>query len=383
MSIELSGEAEAGSTEAQPAEESSDQRSSCLCFDQSFALVFQRRFSFSPLMMTVVRCLKNLFCLALCFPIFWGLHRFIPELIRFVPTQHVPNNRCQTPHDRDSCNLCTTPCFDLLVPRFHLWVFADDMNDGKIQHLSRNRTSCFGDAAESLLARRVMTTRRQAEIICKTVRRFESLDVADSRKESDCPHRADTGNDCNFCDFFVPLRSFDNIQFHIEDLFVISLSRFQMVVDFQSVNTRKRHCFEPLPELARFVKFGRSVLEHVMLVEDTFDFVDKPCSLSDSILPNIGKLSYIGIFLTGGNNSPNPMRSLFVLQTFPVRAGLSTHRGTSGVHVTNTLAQSAQTYPASEFSVRRRHHRSSARRIVKSPNSLLRCFPGLHECHRV
>jgi len=53
------------------------------------------------------------------------------------------------------------------------------MNDGKIQNLSRGRTPCLGDAAESLFPRRVVTTGRQTEIIRQTVGILESLDVAD------------------------------------------------------------------------------------------------------------------------------------------------------------------------------------------------------------
>ena len=158
------------------------------------ALTFQGRFLASPRMMIVAYALKNLLRRPKVAPFRCGSRRIITKLIRFVPTENVPNNRCKPSHHSNSCRLRTSSVFDFLVPRLHRRVFAHSVDHRKVQNISCYHIAAFCNAANTMLTCRVMTTRCQAKVIRKAVGILKTMNIANTRKQGDRSHCTDAGN---------------------------------------------------------------------------------------------------------------------------------------------------------------------------------------------
>lgn len=247
------------------------------------------------------------------------LDQFVTKLIRLVPTKHVPNDRRQFSHHRNASRLRSLFAFDFLVPRLHFRVFAENVNHREIQNLSRDRTSCFRDASQPLFSCRVVTSRRQTEIIREASRCLEPFDITDSRQQRDRSHRADARYRFQLEHHFrIRFRVFGQFPFDFEDLFVEQFPRFEMHVDFDAVDDRQLNRRDPFSEFVRMIQLGRRVLSHIVFIDDAFDFVDDSRALSNQVLAKVGELPDLGIFGIGGKNASNAVGSLSALEPFAV-----------------------------------------------------------------
>lgn len=155
------------------------------------------------------------------------------------------------------------------------------MNDREIQNLSRNGTSSLRNTADTMFACRIVTARCQAKIVRKTAGSLETLNVADPGKERDGSHDTDTGYPIEPEHVLVRFAAIEDFFSYGENLFVVQIPRFEMRIDFKSVNDRQWNRCDPLPKLLGIVKFGRCVLGHVVFVDDPFDLVDDFRALGD------------------------------------------------------------------------------------------------------
>ena len=94
--------------------------------------------------------------------------------------KYVPNNRCKFSHYRDSCRLGTLLVFDFLVPLFHCRVFVCNMVHRKVQNNSCNGITTLRNAADTMLAVRIVATWRQTKVVLKALAILKTLDNADS-----------------------------------------------------------------------------------------------------------------------------------------------------------------------------------------------------------
>ena len=185
--------------------------------------------------------------------------------------------------------------------------------------MSCNRITTFRNAADTMLASRIMAARCQAKVIRKAVRILEAFDVTDPRKQSDGSHRTNAG-ECfetyNVCHPYF--RTFDEFGFDFENLLVMQFPRLNVHIDFDPIYHRQWNMINPFLELFRGIIFRRCILCHVMLVDNAFDLVDGLRALLDQILPEISELANLGIGRIGRKNPANAIGTLTALEPLAV-----------------------------------------------------------------
>lgn len=108
------------------------------------------------------------------------------------------------------------------------------------------------------------------------------------------------------------------LDFDLDDLFVVCIPEFQVDVDLHAINDGQLNFRDPFPEFICATTIGRSVLKHVVFVENPLDFINEPSSLCDEELTKIGQLADLGVDGIGRKNPTDTIRPLSTLKSFSV-----------------------------------------------------------------